>query len=151
MYTLVHFHDSRVLVNYLSCFKKCWCEITQSTDPWNVDWMFLTGDGASDSASSSPTQTPTPSPGPGQEVSSHLQQLCTCVTLSCTFLNRHCTANTTWQMPYFTFYRGRNKRRRIFLSLSKLECGPQEINSREIHLHLTFLANWNKFVKFEKK
>ena len=28
-------------------------------------------------------------------------------------------------------------RRRIFLSLSKLECGPQEINSREIRVHLT--------------
>ena len=29
-----------------------------------------------------------------------------------------------------------NKRRRISFSLSKLECGPQEINSREIRLHL---------------
>ena len=37
-----------------------------------------------------------------------------------------------------------NKRRRIFLSLSKLECGPQEINSREIRLHLSFSADWNK-------
>ena len=27
--------------------------------------------------------------------------------------------------------------RRIVLSLSKLECGPQEINSREIRVHLT--------------
>ena len=34
-----------------------------------------------------------------------------------------------------------NKRRRIFLSLSKLECGPQEINSREIRLHLSFSAD----------
>ena len=36
-----------------------------------------------------------------------------------------------------------NMRRRIFLSLSKLECGPQEINSREIRVHLTinFLAS----------
>ena len=37
-----------------------------------------------------------------------------------------------------------NKRRRISFSLSKLECGPQEINSREIRLHLPFSANWNK-------
>ena len=37
-----------------------------------------------------------------------------------------------------------NKRRRIFLSLSKIECGPQEINSREICPHFTFQANWNK-------
>ena len=28
-----------------------------------------------------------------------------------------------------------NKRRQTFLSLSKLECGPKEINSREIGLH----------------
>ena len=32
-----------------------------------------------------------------------------------------------------------NKRRRISFSLSKLECGPQEINSREIRLHLPIL------------
>ena len=39
-----------------------------------------------------------------------------------------------------------NKRRRIFLSLSKLECGPQEINSREyICLHLKFSERLNKF------
>ena len=36
------------------------------------------------------------------------------------------------------------KRRRISFSLSKLECGPQEINSREIRLRLPFSANWNK-------
>ena len=28
-----------------------------------------------------------------------------------------------------------NKRRQTFLSLSKLECGPKEIKSREIGLH----------------
>ena len=43
-----------------------------------------------------------------------------------------------------------NKRRRIFFSLSKLECAPQEINSREIRLHLSFSANWNKRAKIEK-
>ena len=37
-----------------------------------------------------------------------------------------------------------NKRQQISFSLSKLECGPQEINSREIRLHLPFSANWNK-------
>ena len=44
-----------------------------------------------------------------------------------------------------------NKRRRISFSLSKLECGPQEINSREIRLHLSFSANWNKRDKDWKK
>ena len=42
------------------------------------------------------------------------------------------------------------QRRRIFLSLSKLECGPQEINSREICLRLTFSAEWNKRDNVEK-
>ena len=37
-----------------------------------------------------------------------------------------------------------NKRRRISFSLSKLECGPQEISLREIRLHLQFSGNWNK-------
>ena len=37
-----------------------------------------------------------------------------------------------------------NKPRRIFLSPSKLECGSQEISSREIRLHLTFLVDWNQ-------
>ena len=38
-----------------------------------------------------------------------------------------------------------NKRRRIFLSLSKLECGPQEINPREYRcLHLKFSERLKK-------
>ena len=43
-----------------------------------------------------------------------------------------------------------NKRRRISFSLSKLECGPQEIISREIRLHLPFSANWENATKIEK-
>ena len=45
-----------------------------------------------------------------------------------------------------------NKLQGIFLSFSKLKCGLQEINSREILLHLTFSANWNKrdIFKYEK-
>ena len=44
-----------------------------------------------------------------------------------------------------------NKRRRISFSLSKLECGLQETNSREIRSHLPFSANWNKRDKDWKK
>ena len=44
-----------------------------------------------------------------------------------------------------------NKRWRVSLSLSKLECSPQEINSREIRLYLTFSANWNERGKVWKK
>ena len=49
------------------------------------------------------------------------------------------------KMSNFTFY-GRRKQATInfSLSLSKLWCGPQEINSREIRPLLTFQANWNK-------
>ena len=43
-----------------------------------------------------------------------------------------------------------NKRRRISFSLSKLECGPQEIISGEIRLHLPFSANWKNATKIEK-
>ena len=38
----------------------------------------------------------------------------------------------------------------IFLSLSKLECGPQELNSKDICLHLTLSTNWNKCDKVKK-
>ena len=71
------------------------------------------------------------------------QQLCTCITLFCTFLYRLCTT-TKWKCLIASFMEDVNKRRRISFSLSKLECGPQEINPREIRLHLQFSANWNK-------
>ena len=49
------------------------------------------------------------------------------------------------KMPNCKFYGGRKQATmNLFLSLSKLESGPQEINSREIRLHLPFSANWNK-------
>ena len=43
-----------------------------------------------------------------------------------------------------------NKRLRISFSLSKLECGPQEINFREIRPPLPFLENWKKRDKGRK-
>ena len=43
-----------------------------------------------------------------------------------------------------------NKRRRISFSLSKLECGPQELNSREIRLHLPFQQTGIHARKIEK-
>ena len=41
------------------------------------------------------------------------------------------------------FMKDVNTRRRIFLSLSKLGCGLQKINSRIFELHLTFKVSWN--------
>ena len=49
------------------------------------------------------------------------------------------------KFPISTFYGGRKQAATNFsLSLSKRECGPQETNSREIRLHLTFSAKTNK-------
>ena len=39
------------------------------------------------------------------------------------------------KMAHFTFYGGRKQATTNFPSLSKLKCGPQEINSKEISLH----------------
>ena len=68
----------------------------------------------------------------------------------CTLLCRHCTT-TTWKCPISRFMEDVAKRRRIFLSFSKLGCGPQEINSRKIRLHLTFSADGNKRDNVSKK
>ena len=53
----------------------------------------------------------------------------------------------TWKCLIASFLEDVNKRRRISFSLSKLDCGPQEINSREIRLHLPFSPNCNKHDK----
>ena len=42
-------------------------------------------------------------------------------------------------MPNCKFYGGRKQ-----ATTNLFECGPQEINSREIRLHLPFSPNWNK-------
>ena len=46
------------------------------------------------------------------------------------------------RMPNFAFYGDVNRRQPNFLSLSKLECDPQEINSREVF--------WDIFSELEK-
>ena len=78
------------------------------------------------------------------------QQLCTCITLlyfSLPSLREHDV-----KFPIFTFYGGRKQAATNFsLSLSKRECGPQETNSREIRLHLTFSAKRNKRDEVWKK
>ena len=45
------------------------------------------------------------------------------------------------KMPNCKFFGGGKQAMTNIFSLSKLECGPQVINSREICLHLTFSAN----------
>ena len=46
------------------------------------------------------------------------------------------------KMPNFTFYEGRNKRQRSFLSLSKLECGPKKSTNQKFPM--MNWARWNK-------
>ena len=60
-----------------------------------------------------------------------------------TFLCCHCTT-TTWKCLMSRFMENVNKERRTFLSVSKLESRPQEINSSETRSHFTFSVNWNK-------
>ena len=55
------------------------------------------------------------------------------------------------KIPNFTFMEDVKKRERILLPLSKLECGPQEINSREIRLHLQCQQIGISATKFEKR
>ena len=50
----------------------------------------------------------------------------------------------------FTIYGKRKQARLIFLSLSKLKSGPQEINSKEIRPHFTHSVNWNNRYKVWK-
>ena len=69
---------------------------------------------------------------------------------SCTFLCHYCTT-TTWKWQISRFMEDVNKRRRNLISLFKPEWGPQEINSRELILHQTFSANWNKRDKVWKR
>ena len=60
------------------------------------------------------------------------QQLCTRITLFCTFLCRICTT-TTWNCLILLFREEVNKRRRTY-SLSKLEYGSYKFNSRSVRL-----------------
>ena len=59
------------------------------------------------------------------------QQLCTCNTLFCTFLCRHCTT-TTWNCLISRFVEDGNKRQQLSLSLPELCCSPLEFNSNKI-------------------
>ena len=73
---------------------------------------------------------------------------CKCITLFCTFICCHCTT-MTWIYLISRFMEDVNRRRRIVLSLSKLKCSLQEINSRVIRLH--FQRNGINATKFEKR
>ena len=61
------------------------------------------------------------------------QQLCTCITLFCTFLCRRCTT-TTWNCLISRFVEDGNKRQQLSFSFPELWCSPLEFNSKQIWL-----------------
>ena len=64
------------------------------------------------------------------------KQLCTCITLFCTFLSRFCTT-TTWKCLISRFMENVNKQRRNFISLSELEYSSLKFSFRRVRLQLT--------------
>ena len=63
------------------------------------------------------------------------QQLCTCITLFCTFLCRQCTT-TTWKCLISRFVENVNTRQRLYSIL--------EFNSRKNWQYLTNSTRWSK-------
>ena len=64
------------------------------------------------------------------------QQLCTCITLFCTFLCRRCTT-TTWNCLISRFVEDGSKRQQLSFSFPELWRSPLEFNSNQICQHLT--------------
>ena len=71
------------------------------------------------------------------------KQLCTCITLFCTFLCRQCTT-TTWKCLISRFVEVMNRRQQLSFSFRILWHNPLEFNSRNICWHLTNWTRWNK-------
>ena len=58
------------------------------------------------------------------------QQLCTCITLFCTFLCRHCTT-TTWKCLISRFVENVNTKQWLSFSFLQLRYNPLEFNPRK--------------------
>ena len=71
------------------------------------------------------------------------QQLCTCITLFCTFLCRQCTT-MAWKCLISRFVKVMNRRQQLSFSFRILWHNPLEFNSTKICWHLTNWTRWNK-------
>ena len=72
------------------------------------------------------------------------QQLCTYITLFCTFLCRHCTT-TTWNCLFSCFVEDASgNTRQLCFSFPELWYSLLEFNSCKIFQHLTNWTRWNK-------
>ena len=70
------------------------------------------------------------------------QQLCTSITLFCTFLCRCCTT-TTWKCLIWRFVEDVNTRQRLSFSFPELWYSLLEFKSRKKYQHLTNWTSWN--------
>ena len=71
------------------------------------------------------------------------QQLCTCITLFCTFLSRRCTT-TTWKCLISRFVEDGNTGQQLSFSFLELWHSPSELNSQKIADICTNWTRWNK-------
>ena len=71
------------------------------------------------------------------------QQHCTCITLFCTFLCRHCTT-TTWKCLISRSVEDVNTTERLSFSFPELWYSLLEFSSRNNCQHLTNWMRWNK-------
>ena len=60
------------------------------------------------------------------------QQLCTCITLFCTFLSRRCTTTTTWKCLISRFVEDGNTGQQLSFSFLELWHSPSELNCQKI-------------------
>ena len=74
------------------------------------------------------------------------QQLCTCITFSCTFLCRRCTP-TTWNFLFSRFVQDVNARQQFSFSFPELRYSPLEFNPRKNRYYLPNWTRWNKLDK----
>ena len=74
------------------------------------------------------------------------QELCTCITLFCTFLCRRCTS-TTWKYLNSRFVEDGNTSQQLSFYFPKLWFSPLEFDSKDICQHLT---NWTRQKKCDE-
>ena len=72
------------------------------------------------------------------------QQLCTCITLFCTFLSRRCTTTTTWKCLISRFVEDGNTGQQLSFSFLELWHSPSELNCQKIANICTNWTRWNK-------
>ena len=76
------------------------------------------------------------------------KQICTCVTLFCTLLCRHCST-TTWKFLISRFVEDVNNGQRLSFSFPELWYSLLQFNSRKKNCqHLTNWTRWNNHDRF---